>query len=46
MATRRHLTYDPYAPGMAENYGLPGSTDPGGFDPYADTVGPGIYSGR
>lgn len=30
---------------MAEKYGLPGSTDPEGFDPYADTVGPGIYGG-
>jgi len=39
------ITYDPYAPGIAENYGLPGSTDPDGFDPYADTVGPGIYGG-
>ena len=27
------------------NSGLPGSTDPEGFDPYADTVGPGIYGG-
>ena len=42
----RRLTYDPYAPGIAEKYGLPGGTDPEGFDPYADTVGPGIYSGR
>ena len=25
--------------------GLPGNTDPEGFDPYADTVGPGIYGG-
>jgi hypothetical protein len=39
------ITHDPYAPGMAEKYGLPGSTDPEGFDPYADTVGPGIYGG-
>ena len=31
--------------GMAEQYGLPGQTDPEGFDPYADTVGPGIYGG-
>jgi ankyrin repeat protein len=37
--------YDPYAPGMTDQYGLPGLTDPDGFDPYADTVGPGIYGG-
>eukprot|EP00525_Craspedostauros_australis_P008832 CAMPEP_0198112364 /NCGR_PEP_ID=MMETSP1442-20131203/4223_1 /TAXON_ID= /ORGANISM="Craspedostauros australis, Strain CCMP3328" /LENGTH=95 /DNA_ID=CAMNT_0043769101 /DNA_START=174 /DNA_END=458 /DNA_ORIENTATION=+ len=30
---------------MAQQYGLPGSTDPDGFDPYADTVGAGIYGG-
>ncbi|CAJ1386392.1 unnamed protein product [Effrenium voratum] len=39
------ITHDPYAPGMAEKYGLPGKTDNEGFDPYADTVGPGIYGG-
>ena len=39
------INHDPYAPGVAEKYGLPGSTDSEGFDPYADTVGPGIYSG-
>merc|ERR1712238_522593 len=39
------INHDPYALGMAEKYGLPGSTDPEGFDPYADTVGPGIYGG-
>lgn len=39
------ITHDPYAPGMAEKYGLPGNTDADGFDPYADTVGPGIYGG-
>jgi hypothetical protein len=39
------ITHDPYAPGMADQYGLPGNTDPDGFDPYADTVGPGIYGG-
>ena len=44
-AASRYLDYDPYAPGMAEKYGLPGSTDPEGFNPYADTVGPGIYGG-
>ena len=32
------ITHDPYAPGMAEKYGIPGSTDPEGFDPIADTV--------
>lgn len=39
------MDFNPYAEGMAEKYGLPGSTDPEGFDPYADTVGPGIYGG-
>ena len=39
------ITHDPYAPGMAEKYGRPGETDNEGFDPYADTVGPGIYGG-
>jgi hypothetical protein len=39
------ITHNPYAPGMLEKYGLPGNTDPEGFDPYADTVGPGIYGG-
>mmetsp|Transcript_13781 Transcript_13781/g.38069 ORF Transcript_13781/g.38069 Transcript_13781/m.38069 type:complete len:272 (+) Transcript_13781:88-903(+) len=39
------ITHNPYAPGMAEKYGLPGNTDQDGFDPYNDTVGPGIYSG-
>lgn len=39
------ITHDPYAPGMAAKYGLPGSTDSEGFDPYADTVGAGIYGG-
>jgi len=28
-----------------EKYGAPGKTDPEGFNPYADTVGPGIYGG-
>ncbi|CAD7942681.1 unnamed protein product [Amoebophrya sp. A120] len=40
------ITYDPFAPGMVEKYGPPGNTDSEGFDPYADTVGPGIYGGR
>ena len=39
------ITHDPYSPEMAEKYGLPGKTDREGFDPYADTVGPGIYGG-
>ena len=39
------ITHDPYAPGMAEKYGKPGQTDNEGFDPYADSVGPGIYGG-
>jgi len=39
------ISHDPYAPGMAEKYGMPGKTDDEGFDPYADTVGPGIYGG-
>jgi len=39
------ITHDPYARGMAEKYGTPGKTDNEGFDPYADTVGPGIYGG-
>jgi len=40
------IAHDPYSPGMAEKYGLPGHTDKEGFDPYADTVGPGIYGGN
>jgi hypothetical protein len=39
------ITHDPYADGMAEKYGLQGNTDAEGFDPYADTVGAGIYGG-
>jgi len=39
------ITHDPYAPGMAEKYGEPGETDQEGFDPYNDSVGPGIYGG-
>jgi len=31
---------------MAEKYGRQGETDPDGFDPYADTVGAGIYGGN
>jgi hypothetical protein len=48
-ATHNHcgtrITHDPYAAGMAEKYGKPGKTDNEGFDPYRDTVGPGIYGG-
>ena len=40
------ITHDPDAPGMAERYGERGATDPDGFDPYADTVGAGIYGGN
>lgn len=40
------ITHDPSAPGMAEKYGTQGDTDPEGFDPYADTVGAGIYGGN
>eukprot|EP00240_Pyramimonas_obovata_P013999 CAMPEP_0118922154 /NCGR_PEP_ID=MMETSP1169-20130426/1177_1 /TAXON_ID=36882 /ORGANISM="Pyramimonas obovata, Strain CCMP722" /LENGTH=211 /DNA_ID=CAMNT_0006862983 /DNA_START=167 /DNA_END=802 /DNA_ORIENTATION=+ len=40
------ITHDPYAAGMTEKYGAPGQTDSEGFDPYADTVGPGIYGGE
>lgn len=39
------ITHDPYSPEMAAKYGLPGKTDNEGFDPYADSVGAGIYSG-
>jgi len=40
------IQHDPHAPGMAEKYGRPGETDAEGFDPYADSVGPGIYGGK
>jgi hypothetical protein len=39
------ITHDPFAAGMVERYGKPGKTDNEGFDPYRDTVGPGIYGG-
>lgn len=39
------IQHDPHAPGMAAKYGTPGNTDAEGFDPYADSVGPGIYGG-
>ena len=40
------MSYDPYTPDMIAKYGAPGQTDHEGFDPYTDTVGPGIYGGR
>ena len=40
------MGFDPYAPGMAEKYGLEGQTDKDGFDPYSDSVGAGIYGGN
>jgi len=40
------ITHDPNAPGMVAKYGAPGATDREGFDPYADSVGAGIYGGR
>lgn len=40
------ITHDPDAPGMSEQYGERGETDPEGFDPYADSVGAGIYGGN
>jgi hypothetical protein len=40
------IQHDPYSPGMKETYGSPGQTDDEGFDPYADSVGPGIYGGK
>ena len=40
------ITHDPYHPHMIEKYGAPGKTDNEGFDPYRDSVGPGIYGGR
>jgi hypothetical protein len=30
---------------MSAKYGSPGQTDRDGFDPYADSVGAGIYGG-
>ena len=39
------IQHDPTDPRLAAKYGLPGATDDEGFDPYADTVGPGIYGG-
>ena len=39
------MNYDPYAPEMIQMYGRPGETDDEGFNPYSDSVGPGIYGG-
>ena len=39
------ITHNPHDPEMVERYGKPGQTDREGFDPYADSVGPGIYGG-
>ena len=39
------ILHNPNDPRMAEKYGKPGATDNEGFDPYADTVGAGIYGG-
>lgn len=36
---------DPYAPGVAETYGLIGNSGINGFDEASDSVGPGIYGG-
>jgi ankyrin repeat protein len=40
------IGYNPYSPEMLEKYGSPGETDSEGFNPYADSVGAGIYGGR
>jgi hypothetical protein len=40
------MNYDPYTPEMRAKYGAPGRTDSEGFDPYSDSVGPGIYGGN
>lgn len=40
------IQHDPNDPELIAKYGAPGSTDPEGFDPGRDTVGPGIYGGR
>lgn len=37
--------YDPFSSEMVEKYGAPGKTDDDGFNPYTDSVGPGIYGG-
>jgi hypothetical protein len=39
------ISYNPYDPEIIEKYGAPGQTDDEGFNPYRDTVGPGIYGG-
>jgi hypothetical protein len=38
------MGFDPYDPEMMAKYGAPGATDEEGFNPYADSVGPGIVS--
>ena len=37
------IQHDPTDPRIVAKYGQPGRTDDEGFDPYSDTVGPGIY---
>lgn len=39
------IGYNPYSQEMLEKYGSPGETDSEGFNPYADSVGAGIYGG-
>ena len=39
------MNYDPYTAEMMAKYGPPGETDNEGFNPYTDSVGPGIYGG-
>lgn len=34
------------APELRAKYGAPGATDRDGFNPYEDSVGPGIYGGN
>jgi len=41
-----NMGYNPHSPEMVAKYGAPGQTDDEGFNPYSDTVGPGIYGGR
>jgi hypothetical protein len=39
------IQHNPYTAEMELKYGKPGATDSEGFDPYRDSVGPGIYGG-
>ena len=39
------IQHNPYTAEMELKYGKPGATDAEGFDPYRDSVGPGIYGG-